>query len=116
MKTKTNISQILTSLLRDEFNVNETFQQVQFWGDFSIFCSWGVTMTQNLNNRALLLRVNGHHHKGLVLITYNGGADTYIVHIISNSGEVLDTYNDVYCDELQSRIDNRIERIEDYAF
>lgn len=80
-----------------------------------IFWSWGVSKKVNLNNLGLILKVSGHHHKGWVLITL-GWEDLYRVHIIANSGEIVNEYEGIYFDDLVEIIDNRIEKIEDYEF
>jgi len=81
----------------------------------SIYWSWGVSKRMNLNDRGLLLKVSGNHHKGSVLITL-GWDDTYCVYIISNSGKILNEYKEVYFDVLTELIDNRIERIKEYSY
>jgi hypothetical protein len=55
------------------------------------------------------------HHKGWVLITL-GWDDWYRVHILTQFGEVLDSYDGVGFDELIGVIDDRIERIEEYKW
>jgi hypothetical protein len=44
------------------------------------------------------------------------GYDWYRVHILTQFGEVLDSYNGVGFDELIGVIDDRIERIEEYKW
>jgi hypothetical protein len=58
--------------------------------------------------------VNGHHHKGYVFVALDW-SDTFDVHIINTQGRVLNTYNEVYIDELFNVIDNRIEKIKEYV-
>jgi hypothetical protein len=91
----------------------ETMQVLSY--NKSIYWSWGVSKRTNLNDKGLLLKVSGNHHKGSVLITL-GWDDTYCVYIISNSGKVLNEYKEVYFDVLTELIDNRIEKIKEYSY
>jgi hypothetical protein len=100
-------------LLEREFDTMETMQVLSY--NKSIYWSWGVSKRTNLNDKGLLLKVSGNHHKGSVLITL-GWDDTYCVYIISNSGKILNEYKEVYFDVLTELIDNRIERIKEYSF
>jgi hypothetical protein len=59
--------------------------------------------------------VNGHHHKGWVLITL-GSEDWYRVHILTKFGEILDYYDGVCFDELVRTIDDGIEWVDEYEF
>jgi len=99
-------------LLKMKFDVRETLEVLTY--DISKFWSWGSKQLCNIDNKGLIFKVNGHHHKGWVLITLDW-TDTYTVHIISNSGVVLDTYEMVYFDDLFNRIDVRIEKIPEYV-
>ena len=94
-----------------EFDASETMRVLIH--NMMRYFSWGVSKKYNVNNKGLLLKVSGHHHKGWVLITLAWN-DTYSVYIVSNKGEVKDEYKEVYFDELAELIDNRIERIEEY--
>ncbi|MEI7425150.1 MAG: hypothetical protein WCK10_03465 [Candidatus Staskawiczbacteria bacterium] len=110
---------ILKPLFRDDFQYKETIAVLK--ADFWMFASWGCSKMgiegKSETNpdfvKMLLLKVNGHHHKGIVAITLEFN-DTYTVHIINNRGRVLNTYTDVYFDQLFEVIDNRIEKIADY--
>lgn len=110
MDNKT-IFEVCFPLLEREFNLNETIKVLSY--NPSIFWSWGVSKRTNLNDRGLLLKVSGNHHKGSVLITL-GWNDTYNVYIISNKGVIQNEYKEVYFDVLTEVIDNRIERIKEY--
>ena len=111
--TNKTIIEVCFPLLERDFNLNETMEVLSY--DKSIYWSWGVSKRQNLNDKGLLLEVNGHHHKGSVLITL-GWNDTYCVYILNNRGKILNEYKEVYFDLLTEMIDNRIERIKDYVF
>ena len=104
--------QTVKHLFQDSFNPAETMQWLTI--DKNIFWSWGVSKTINLANKGLLLRVNGHHHNGYVLITLSFN-DTYSVHLIKTNGKLISTTEDIYCDQLQDFIDEKIERIAEYV-
>ena len=96
-----------------EFNTRETLLLLQ--QNKSIFWSWGVSKMVNLQNKGLMFKVSGHHHKGWVLVTL-GWEDLYKVYIVSNTGKYLDEYTGIFFEDLQEVIDNRIEKIADYKF
>jgi hypothetical protein len=106
------LAKVINEKLKCEFNIRETIQVLG--RNMNIFWSWGVTTKANFNNKGLLLKVSGHHHKGYVLITL-AWDDTYTVDIISTHGNVKDTYTEIYVDNLVETIDDRIERIEKYV-
>ncbi len=103
---------VVESLYRNEFSIPETMQALSH--NASIYFSWGVSAKYNFNNKALVLKVNGRHHKGYVVVTLDFN-DTYTVNIINNRGKILNQYENVYCDELQEIIDERIEYIPEYT-
>jgi len=109
MTNKTRL--IIEGLLKRELNVTETFQQLSPRTDR--YYSWGVSKKINYMNKALVLKVNGNHFKGYVVIAleYN---DTYNVHLVSTHGNVQKSFTMVYCDMLAETIDNAIERIDTY--
>jgi hypothetical protein len=111
MLSTLELSKVVYPLHKMEFNVNETMSLLTRYG-FK-FWSWGVSKRMSFENKSLCLKVSGHHHKGWVVITLDW-LHTYIVYIISNKGEILDTYDMVYFDELFDIIDKRIEFIEKY--
>jgi hypothetical protein len=104
--------EILKPLCQREFDPNETLRVLRH--NQTIYWSWGVTKLVNVDNKGLLMKVNGHHHKGYVFVTL-AYDDTYSVHIISTHGNVKQTFHMVYFDTLTEIIDNRIERIKDYV-
>lgn len=105
--------ELLEPLCEREFNLNETLQVLRH--NQPIYFSWGVSSLTNFDNKGLLMKVNGHHHKGYVFITLSF-LDLYNVHIISTHGNIKHSIEGVYFDELVERIDNKIERIADYKF
>lgn len=90
---------------------NETLQVVSH--NKIVFYSWGATAFKNYQNKILRFKVNGHHHKGHVYIVVNG-SDLYDVYLTTTRGNIVKEMKDIYFDELQTRIDNAIERIEEY--
>jgi len=96
-----------------EFDPRETLSVLQY--NRNIFWSWGVSKMVNLQNKGLMFKVNGHHHKGWVLVTL-GWEDLYKVYIVSNTGKFLDEYTGIFFDDLVEVIDNRIEKIPDYKY
>lgn len=109
--TKIMKNSMLEKLTQREFEPAETLKVIQH--NRTIYWSWGVEKIVNYFDKALLLIVNGHHHKGVLLITLAWN-DTYSFHLINDNGTVKETVTDVYFDELQERIDTKIERIDSY--
>ena len=101
----------ITPLLKMEFNVSETLTLLRQYG-FKFF-SWGASRFTNINDKGLIFKVNGHHHKGYVLITLDW-TDTYEVHIISTHGNIKSSTEMVYFDMLFDVIDKKIEYIPQY--
>lgn len=98
---------------RVQFDANKTLLVLR--NNPSIYISWGVEKVVNVDGRGLRIKVNGHHHCGWVLITL-GGDDWYRDHILSDGGEVLDSFEGVCFDELIQIIDDRIEWVKEYEF
>ena len=96
-----------------EFDVNQTLQLLMV--NINIFWSWGVSRRINVENKGVLLKVNGNNFRGWVFITLDW-SDTYTVDFINGSGEVLETKEMVYFDNLVEVIDVRVERIPEYKF
>lgn len=99
-------------LFQREFNVNETLNVLSH--NKMIYWSWGVSHLYNCNDKGLLMKVSGHHHKQYVLITLNW-EDTYKVDYLNRNLKVIDTHESLYFDQLVEFIDNRIERIGEYV-
>ena len=102
----------LEPLLKREFNTSETLKVLTH--NKTIYWSWGVSQLFNCNDKGLLLKVNGHHHKQYVLITLDWD-DTYKVDYLNRNLRVTDTQENIYFDQLTEFIDNRIERIGEYT-
>lgn len=100
------------SLIQDTFNPSETMGWLT--RNRNMYWSWGVSKKINFENKALVLKVSGHHHKGYVIITL-AFDDTYTVSLVQTTGRVKETIEGIYCDCLQEFIDNKIECISEYA-
>jgi hypothetical protein len=102
----------LESLLQREFDVNETVTLLSQYNK-PIFMSWGVSKLINISSKGLLLWVNGHHHKGWVLIIL-AWDDTYSYYLLEADKTIKKEQHGVYFDMLQDMIDKDIEYINDY--
>ena len=103
--------ELLVSVMEREFDLQETMKVLK--ANIMVYFSWGVSKLSNFENKVLVMKVNGHHHKGLVLVSlaYN---DTYTVTITSTQNNVKKTYTEVYFDMLVDIIDTHIERVGEY--
>jgi len=110
--TKIEFFNKFKSFFEREFDVNETLNLIQRTNT-NVYWSWGVDNIHHFPNKGLLIRVNGHHHKGYVLITLAWN-DTYSYRLFNNDWTVKKEAKDVYFDELQHRIDLDVEYITDY--
>jgi hypothetical protein len=80
-----------------------------------ILWSWGFQKPKALSkDEGLIFHVNGFKHKGFVKVLYNEGKDLFVVILIDNKHNVLQTINDVYFDCLVDVIDEAVERTFDY--
>ncbi|NQY08653.1 MAG: hypothetical protein HRT71_03960 [Flavobacteriales bacterium] len=52
----------------------------------------------------LRFQVSGFHHSGFVMISLNW-VDTYVISFLSYEGDVVEQYEDVYCDQLVDILD-----------
>lgn len=95
-----------------EFITAETLQLLKMYG--YRFMSWGPSGFKNLEDKVLIFKVNGHHHKGYVCISL-GWDDTYTVRLISTRGNVKFEMEGVYFDNLFEVLDERIEKIPEYT-
>jgi hypothetical protein len=100
--------QALLDLLQREFDPRETLLLLKL--NQPRFMSWGVHNLVYLQNKALLFSVNGHHHKGKILITL-AWDDTYSVTLINTKNNIKETFTEIYCDDLAEFIDHKIEYI-----
>ena len=87
----------------------------------AIIMSWGIDnksyrlATDANGNYGLQFHVQGFKHKGTVQILYDEGCDTFLYHLLTDTGEILKTRNDIYLDELIPAIDEAVEKVENYS-
>ena len=94
-----------------DMNCNETMALLQSEG--TRFWSWGAHAFTNIKNKALRMKVEGHHHKGHVYISVNG-MDLYDVHLTNLDGTLKEEITDIYFDDLFNTIDKKVEYISEY--
>ncbi len=87
----------------------------------AIVMSWGIdNKTYRLaedadGNYGLQLHVQGFKHKGTVQVLYDEGGDTFLYHLITDTGETVKTRTDIYLDELIPAIDEAVEKVENFS-
>lgn len=99
-------------LSQRDFNVAETIDLLTRFNP-TIFYSWGVERMTNFKDKGLLLKVNAHHHKETVYIILAWN-DTYSFYLMDSEDKVIKESHMVYFDELQYKIDQAIEYIDEY--
>lgn len=73
--------------------------------------SWGIDLEGlESDDTSLEFHVQGFVHIGNVRITYIEGADIFQVTLYGEDGELKETINDVYLDNLVSVIDEKVEK------
>lgn len=73
--------------------------------------SWGIDLeSMESDDTSLEFHVQGFVHTGNVRITYIEGADVFQVTLYDEDGELKETINDVYLDNLVSVIDEKVEK------
>ena len=73
--------------------------------------SWGIDLESlESDDTSLEFHVQGFVHTGNVRITYIEGADVFQVTLYGEDGEIKETINDVYNDNLVSVIDEKVEK------
>lgn len=102
----------IQDLLQREFDVNETIALLMNYNT-QIFMSWGVERMISISSKGLLMLVNGHHHKGWVLVVLAWN-DTYSYYLLEANKTIKTEHHGVYFDMLQDMIDKDIEFIDDY--
>jgi predicted lipoprotein len=105
-------------LLKSPFDFNEAHKALRL--NLVKYLSWGshnfsIVSGTPTQCKGLIFKVNANHHRGYVLLTLEGD-DTYTVHLISTHGNIKDTLEGIYFDELTNRIDEKIEKIGDYKY
>lgn len=88
----------------------------------NVFCrpnavvwSWGAHAFKKLGDKIYRFKVNGHHHKGHVYITLNWN-DTFHLYFTTTRGTIIREIEEVYVDQLITRIDEVVEKIDTYNF
>lgn len=93
---------------------NEIMRQIRCGVTLDVVMSWGVSKriaTVYKDMATLALRVSGVLHDGWVYVSLDEGRDVYIVTLLSaDKNKVVQTRDEVYCEELGSVIDNLVER------
>ena len=80
-----------------------------------ILMSWGVDLkTVKTIELGLEFHVQGFKHTGLVRVTLNEGLDLFEVSLIDENGEIVNTIESVFCDNLVAVIDDTVEKCENY--
>ena len=80
-----------------------------------ILMSWGVDpKTVKTIELGLEFHVQGFKHTGLVRVTLNEGLDLFEVSLIDENGEIVNTIESVFCDNLVAVIDSAVEKCENY--
>ena len=88
---------------------------------YPVVMSWGIdNKTYRLaedadGNYGLQFHVQGFKHTGTVQILYDEGSDTFLYHLLSETGETVKTRTDIYLDELIPAIDDAVEKVENYS-
>lgn len=109
MKFKVKHLEMVTQDKR-EFDISDLFKSIY---KTVKFCSWGVSQQVNYFNKALALKVNGHHFTGVVFITLAGN-DTFSIYFFKTMKIEAETHG-VYIDNLLNVIDQKVEYIKEYG-
>lgn len=114
----TNIQSFLDTVVERNFVLSETEFLLRHT-NINVWHSWGVEKISYYRKEnagdALALWVNGHHHKGWLVITLAWN-DTYTYYLLNKDFSIKKKVDSVYFDELQSKIDLDIEFINGYQF
>lgn len=104
------VFELVRSLAEREFDFEQTMYVLT--ANRNIWWSWGVS-DGKCNNKWIVFKTNGHHHKGWVLITL-GWEDLYKVYIINTHGRILAHKDGLYFDQIVDYIDEKVEKIPAY--
>ena len=89
------------------------FQQI-FWSiDKFTFFSWGVSRLTYMYCQempTLALKVSGLLHNGWIFVSLDESNDTYVVTLKDLDFSVVNTVENVYCDNLGAVIDGLVEK------
>ena len=77
--------------------------------------SWGLDPeTLRPLKCGIEFHVQGFKHTGKVQVRLNEGEDLFEVSLISDLGKTVNTIQSVHLDELISKIDDAVEKVDDY--
>lgn len=107
---KTKAWEIIQASGQREFDPQETMHVLT--ANKPIYWSWGVH-NGICSNKWLAFKVQGHHHRGWVLITL-GWEDLYKVTLMTSKGRIVSETEGLYFDQLVEHIDNKVEKIPAY--
>ena len=80
-----------------------------------IVTSWGLDPeTLRPIKYGIQFHVQGFKHNGLVRVMLNEGADLFEVCLISDNGEMTDSRESIFLEDLISTIDELVEKTDDY--
>ena len=97
---------VLDSLVQREFEPQQTMNTLT--SEHKVVLWWGARDFSKYKNKALLFRVHGRLHKGIVCITL-AWDDTYTITLLNLKFEAKQTRKDVYFNELVNNIDHMVE-------
>lgn len=110
-------------MIGEKIDVNKFKSGHRQWDDMTEFVnalrrnmitwSWGASAWTKMNDYCLRFAVNGHHHKGHVYVTVNGG-DLFDIYLTNKLGTIKKVINDVYLEDFIDTVDNNVERIPAY--
>ena len=80
-----------------------------------VVMSWGLNPASiEVVDLGVKFHVQGFKHKGFVQVVLNEGEDLFEVTLISEEGEIVNTIEHIFVDNLISIIDDAVEKTEDY--
>jgi hypothetical protein len=120
MTTQTQPTPITACSISNMDYVRTMLAQIKY-PNITIFFTWGgekFTAAQSNDEKkepCLRFKVNGMKFKGYVHIFYNW-ADYYRIEFVSTHRNLKNVADMVFADNLQSVIDEYVEKIDEYAF
>ena len=80
-----------------------------------VVMSWGINPASiEVVDLGVKFHVQGFKHKGFVQVVLNEGEDLFEVTLISEKGEIVNTIEHIFVDNLISIIDDAVEKCENY--
>ena len=80
-----------------------------------VVMSWGINpVSIEVVDLGVKFHVQGFKHKGFVQVVLNEGEDLFEVTLISEEGEIVNTIEHIFVDNLIPIIDDAVEKTEDY--